>query len=186
LWERALVQGEGNAGILGLDPMDNLLYLSAHLVWQHLPENARLVWFYDLYLLVKRYMDALDWEALAQLALQAGWAQPLYHALEGVEERFGWQAPGGLLQALCEGDPQARLPVQDRRGRERRMAAWLWAAMGELGWRQRARAVMELAVPHPEYMRLRYKPRAGWLLPLYYPLRWWMLLRDGLANWLKQ
>jgi hypothetical protein len=186
LWQRAL---SWNAAIetsaLRLHPMDNLLSLSAHLIWQHPQAYARLVWFYDLYLLLKRYMDELDWDLLAELALQAGWGQPLYHALAGVEQRFGWQAPGGFLQALCDGDARARLPAPAGRERERRMAAWMWAAMAELGWGQRLRGALELAMPHPEYMRWRYKLGAGWVAPLYYPVRWWQLLRDGLGGWLR-
>ncbi len=187
LWERARAwrEGEGTRSGLHLNPMDNLLSLSAHLIWQHPQDHARLIWFFDIYSLARRYMDEIDWEALAGLALEAGWAQPLYLALVGVEERFGWQAPGGTLQALSDGDPEARLPAPDNHERDRRLAAWTWAAMTELSWSQRIQGALALAMPHPDYMRWRYQPQAGWLLPLYYPVRWWMLLRGGLAGWMQ-
>lgn len=191
LWDRAQMRGmqygdgTGSLQYLGLHPMDNLLYLSAHLIWQHPDDHARLIWYYDLHLLLERYGRELDWEEMASKAMQAGWSQPLYQALIGVVERFGTQMRAGFLEALCEGDPEARQPSKGGREFERRMVQWMWTAMGELGWRGRVRAVLGLMLPHRDYMRWRYRPRAGWLLPAYYPLRWWLLLRYGLASWMR-
>ena len=185
VWERAIPLGNGDALARQMHPMDCLLYLCAHLIWQHPQEHARLLWYYDLYLLIQHYGQGLDWEALADAALQAGWAGPLYQALVGVERRFGAQHPQGFLVALAGKAPESAEVSGVGSTRDLRLQRWLWMASNRLPWGLRLRVWLGFLLPDPAYMRWRYQPRAGWLLPAYYPLRWWLLLRDGLASRMK-
>jgi len=185
VWERALPLNAGDQIVCRMYPLDCLLYLCAHLVWQHPREQARLLWYYDLYLLIQRYGGELDWAELMNEALQAGWAEPLHQALAGVEQRFGAQPPQGFLDVLAGKASKVIQMPDGERAHELRMRRWLWTATGKLPWSLRLRMWLGLLLPDPAYMRWRYQPRAEWLLPVYYPLRWWLMLRDGLASWMK-
>ena len=167
---------------LRLNPLDNLLYLSTHLMLQHAGDGARLLWYYDIHLLLRRYSEELDWACLLAEAEASGRAQPLFQALEGVRERFGdlW-LPEGFMKELERLSASGVTPVHS----EDWVQQWTWDALCELGWRARLRLGLGLLLPHPEYMRWRYQPKPAWLWPATYPLRWWLLAREWLDNVLR-
>jgi hypothetical protein len=185
VWERAAPLVNGDRSVCRMHPIDCLPYLCAHLIWQHPQRQARLIWYYDLYLLLKRYGSDLDWGMLVEVALESGWAQPLYHALLGVEQRFGAQHPAGFLEELARKAPEIRELPGNGQAYEARMRRWLWSSTSSLPIGLRLRMWLGLLLPDPAYMIWRYQPSRGWLLPAYYPLRWWLLLRDGLAAWMR-
>ena len=118
VWKRAIPLNADDSPAFRMHPADCILYLCAHLIWQHSQERARLLWFYDLYLLLQRYGQQMDWGELADLAIESGWGQPLYRALLGVEQRFGTQHPAGFMDELAHQAPEVRrLPGQGERGK---------------------------------------------------------------------
>jgi len=185
VWKRALPLKADDSPVFRMHPADCLLYLCAHLIWQHSQERPRLLWFYDLYLLLQRYGQQMDWGELADLAIESGWGQPLYQALLGVEQRFGTQHPAGFIDELAHQAPVVRRLPGKGQTTNQRMQRWLWDSTGGLPWGLRLQMWMGLLLPDPAYMRWRYRPRADWLLLVYYPLRWWMLIKDGLVNRIK-
>lgn len=46
----------------------------------------------------------------------------------------------------------------------------------------RFRFVLALLIPGPAYMRWRYSLKSSWMLPVYYPLRWWGVLKDAVRT----
>ncbi|PYO17213.1 MAG: hypothetical protein DMD88_21200, partial [Candidatus Rokuibacteriota bacterium] len=62
VWDRAVRVRVAGQEALGLCPEDLLLYLAVHLAVHH--ALVGLLWYYDLYLVIERWADTLDWEAL--------------------------------------------------------------------------------------------------------------------------
>lgn len=179
------------SSILQLTPTAHLLYLAAHLMLQHGGAQARLIWYYDLHLLIGQAGDRLDpstgsglrWEELLARAREFRWAPALHAALEGTQERFGTPLPAGFLDALAETqDQQAARSVARRAGPVQTRAVRTWDTLAAKSWRARLRHAWTLACPSPEYVRWRYEPQPAWLWPFYYPYRWLDILRDGLTT----
>ncbi|MFQ5859502.1 MAG: nucleotidyltransferase family protein [Anaerolineae bacterium] len=169
--------------ILTLTPTAHLLYLAAHLMLQHGGAQARLLWFYDLHLLVSRCENRLDWDELLARARLFRWAAALHAALRGTQDRFDTPLPHGFLDALAETrDPQATRMVERKAGLPRTRATNVWHALTSLDWRTRLRLAWGLACPSPTYMRWRYNPWPAWLWSVYYPYRWFDIVRDGLST----
>src|SRR5206468_1153195 len=99
VWDRAVRIRVAGEEALGLCPEDLLLYLSTHLAVHH--SLGGLLWYYDLFLLLGRRADTLDWQAVSARASRWRVRAALYFALLELERLFG---------ALC-----FRLPHGSRR-----------------------------------------------------------------------
>ena len=98
IWDRAMsvpVAGQ-EARVLG--PEDLLLYLSTHLAVHH--AIAGVLWHYDLFLLVERWRDTLDWGRVAARARTWRVRTAAYFALSSVERLFEARVPVSVLRAL--------------------------------------------------------------------------------------
>lgn len=167
---------------LQLTPTAHLLYLAAHLALKHGEAQAYLRWFYDIHLLVTREGHRIDWEELMLRAEEFRWGAALHAALRGAQDRFATPLPNGFLETLAKiQDPQAARLIK-RKTTVQTRAARTWDSLMSLSWPARLRLAWALAFPRPAYMRWRYEPRPAWLWPLYYPYRWFDILRDGLAT----
>jgi len=184
-------RGEGVRGALSLNPTAHLLYLCAHLMLQHGEAHAPLRWFYDIYLLVKREGWRIRWDELVARAREFHWAPAVHATLEGTRDRFvgpvesadeAW-LPLGVLEALVESpDRRASRLVARRADPLQTRATGVMAAASALSAGARLRLLLAITMPSPAYMRWRYKPRPAWLWPLYYPYRWFDILREGLTT----
>jgi hypothetical protein len=163
-----------------LQPAAQLLYLAAHLVLQHGSGQARLIWLYDLHLLLTQEQERIDWSATIAQAETLRWTAALHTALQASQRFFGTALPNGLLPALHAAIDRPMAAAVARKG-----SAGLTATIGE--WQKlrslersaRLRFVGSLLCPSPAYMRWRYQPRPAALWPLCYPLHW---LRIALAS----
>ena len=170
------------APLLTLTPTAHLLYLCAHLILQHGEAHSVLRWFYDIHLLVTRESHRIDWDELVIHAQEFGWAPALHAALAGTVQRFQPPLPAGLLESLIEGvDSRDQASVQRK---TRPQPRWESTSdqLASLSWRAQLRLLLAITIPNPTYVRWRYKPRPAWLWPLYYPYRWFDILRDGLTT----
>jgi len=180
-----------SAPVLTLTPTAHCLYLCAHLMFQHGEARSGLRWFYDIYLLVEREGQRIQWDEVVARAVEFRWAPAVYAALEGVRGRFcdllngegnSWLPPE-VLEALAEAsDLQPTWLVDRRVGSQRTRATGVVAVASSLSPRALLRFLLAIAIPSSAYMRWRYKPRPAWLWPLCYPYRWLDILRDGLAT----
>lgn len=169
------------SSVFHLTPTAHLLYLAAHLMLQHGGAEARLLWFYDLHLLIAREGERLDWDELVGRAGEFRWAPALHAALSGLQARFDTQIPHRVLDSLAQiHDPQAQRLVQRKAVQTQAETTGIRVVLARLDWRARLRLAWSIACPSPDYMRWRYKPEPAWLWPLYYPYRWFVILRDGL------
>lgn len=163
-----------------LTPTAHLLYLSAHLMLQHGAAQARLLWFYDLHLLLTQEAERLDWEALLARARAYRWAPALRAALMEVHARFGTPLPPGVLDTLAHHeDPRALRFVRRRASPLQTRATATLDKIRALNWSARLRWTWRLLCPSSAYMRWRYAPHPEWLWPVYYPYRWLDMLWEG-------
>jgi hypothetical protein len=166
-----------------LQPGADLLYLSAHLMLQHGGADLSIRSLYDIHLLIERYGSRIDWVALVPRAAQLRWAPAVAAALEAAQVCFGTQVPGGIVDRLwaASDGASARL-VARRANRLQTRATRLWSRASSLDWPSRLRLAIGVAVPDRAYMVYRYKPEPSWLWPLYYPYRWFDILREGVIT----
>ncbi len=166
-----------------LRPSANLLYLSAHLMLQHGGSEARLLWFYDLHLLVSRHGSRIDWDELLKQARRFRWSSALFRALERTERHFDTTLPEGYLSTLAaEREPRGTRLVQRMSRADRPSGMVVWEEMMCLSWAARVRFVWDHCFPAVEYMKWRYDPHPRWLLPLCYPYRWGVIVAAGLSG----
>jgi len=175
--------GRSPSPILQLTPAAHLLYLAAHLMLQHGLAHARLVWYYDLHLLIARCGNQLDWNEILAQASELQWSAALEAALRGVQKRFHSPVPEDVLNVLASvSDYQAASLMRRKASVEPTTVAGIWTSLTSLDWQTRLQVVCTNICPSPEYMCWRYRPKPAWLWPLYYPYRWFDILRDGLST----
>ena len=182
-WQHAVPAQIAHRHTQILDTTAQLLYLSAHLMIQHARDGGRLMWFYDLHRLVTCWGEKLDWENLTLQAHELGWDVPLFTALLGCRQRFGTPLPEDFLSIVPQdlmnafaSNESPGLPIQNQAAHE-----WIWHSLVSLEGRARLHMIRRFIFPTADYMCWRYQPHPVWLWPACYPLRWWDLLRGGVA-----
>lgn len=166
--------------IRALNPTANLLYLCAHLFLEHGGASERLLWLYDIYLLLCRWGAEINWDILLNKAGELDWTQPLFSGLWAAQQDLVAPLPGGLLDELQSSNPGLIVPLRGVYQPQPPHAQATWEALSRLRWRARLRLALALLFPSPAHLRWRYQPNPPWLLPLYYPLKWAEMLWDGL------
>jgi hypothetical protein len=165
-----------------LKPSAHLLYLAAHLMFQHSGEGQRLIWTYDLHLLVKRYGDRLEWDEIRKRAREFRWSASLLLALQEAYELFSTSLPEGFLDALASDQDQESVDLLERESEWSRIRGEsVWDELMCLSWPARLRFAWNHFFPSTDYVRWRYRPRPPWLWPLCYPYRWLVIVGEGLA-----
>jgi hypothetical protein len=147
-----------------LDPMASLLYLAAHMKLQHHDESPTLLWLSDFYLLST--LPEVDSRALFDAAESFGWEGALAATVYEVQSRLGIELPAALSAYARPMPPPHRLPGAEH----------AWNEFRTLSLRGRSALLKALLFPSPDYVRFRYRPRARWSWPLYYPVRWARIL----------
>lgn len=148
-----------------LDASAQLLHLAAHSALHH--QDSRLIWSYDLALLVSQQAARLDWYETIETAQAFGLALSLRHALQ--EMSTLWQLPltpqaqAFVAQPKSSWSERAMFSLARSRYRE---ARWLADGLG-VGltyW-------LSHLFPAPAYMLQHYRVRHPILLPFYYLAR---------------
>jgi len=158
---------------LQLRPTAHLLYLAAHLMLQHGGAQSRLLWEYDIHLLVTEWGRQIHWEELGHRARGFRWAPALHAALKRSSETFSTRLPDGFLQELeADEDRRSQRLVRSKEHPVQTRATATWNYLWSLDWPTRLRRVRSVVFPTPAYLRWRYNPHPKWLWPLCYPHRW--------------
>jgi hypothetical protein len=137
----------------------HLLYLSVHLATQH-ARAPRLIWTYDLHLLLERFGHYMDGELVNQAAQELGWQAVLHQSVQMAHHAWGTPIPAWLGQ------------VPPGRVKEITYTAWSREAARLLPIKLRITLMMYFIFPTPEYIRHYFHPRPAWTWPIYYPARW--------------
>lgn len=164
-WQRTSAMQIEQRRALTFSPTAQLLYLATHGV---LHQYRRLIWSYDLALLMARRAREIDWDEAFEAAAPFGLLPVLGQALAEVCEQWGISNP---TAEACLGD--RRTPWKDRL----MFAALTMPADGETGlpsglsahgMRKKLAFGLRVLFPSPGYMRTRFQLRhRGWL-PLCY------------------
>ncbi len=172
-----------NVTALMFTPTGQLLYLAAHLMLQHGAGDARLLWFYDIHLLLESWSARVDWDQLLTRAAEFRWSDALHRALQETRARFNTPISDEFLRALAatSDTKAARLIARKARSSPLRGPKY-WHTFSTLNGSARFRFVAGMLFPNPAFMRWRYRLRTMWLVPLYYPLRWLEFLRDNASS----
>jgi len=143
-----------------------LLLACLHPVMHHRNVD-RLIWFYDIHLLVRRLPPA-DVERFASLAINKGIAGICAHQLTVASECFHTPLPAVVAtwSAAATAEPSA---IYLRAGRRWHHELW-WNVRGLGRWRDRVRLLREVLLPPPRYMLDSYHLGASavFLLPVLY------------------
>ncbi len=146
------------------DAIANLLHLSAHSSLHH--HDTRLIWLYDLALLMERERERLDWHSLVETAQAFGLGRALQHALTQASETWNFALPAPRALQKISTSPYERVMFTLARSNHRQ-ARWLADGIA-LGGTQYWRAHL---FPAPAYMRERYRIQHDALLPFWYIAR---------------
>lgn len=161
-----------------LDPTAHVLYLAAHLLLQHGEHDLRLIWLYDLHLLLQH--APVDWGTLLRVAYRYHWAAALHAALDATRHWFGTPVPCDVLAMLASVPDQAGQALVARQvGRVGTRTHDLWTIVAAMPWHERAAFLRGQLLPTRQYLRWRYDlPLPPALDLLYYPYRWYDIARD--------
>lgn len=181
-WEQTK-EWEGRRPALIFTPTAQLLYLASHLTLQHSVTEARLLWLYDINLLIRQNKDSLNWPELITQAQDYGWESAMYAALNKVEEYFNPSIPEPILEVLAQThDQRANYLVHRKTQPTQTDITTSWNRLLSLSWPARLHYVIVKTFPSPDFIRWLYDPQPEWLWPLYYPYRWLSLIGKGLIS----
>ena len=152
LYQRArLMDLEGHEALC-LNPYDQVLYLSLHVLKHHV---NRLIWLADIKGLMENW-NRRDWEALMNRAKELGQQKTLSYIFFLLANLFNFQLPPAAQQLV----ERKRLNVVEKRILRKRVTGSklpFWAPVflfsSEKGVRRRFRFIFESVFPRPEVMR---------------------------------
>lgn len=157
-FDRSIVTPRGRR----LTDEDTLLYLAAHSAYHH--QNDRLLWEFDVALLLQSKGAVLDDAAVGYLAQKHSLLMPLRWALE-TGERLGVAAPLHLA-AILQNRKVGRLERWALRyAREPELAAAVRTLMtirSAHGWRSRLRLISAKLFPDRKHLEMRHREHGFW------------------------
>lgn len=177
--EAAAAQGQP---VQQLTPTANLLYLAAHCMLQHGGAQARLIWLYDLHLLLTTCAARIDWPQVLEHAAAFRWAAALRAALLETGRCFGTPLPEGVLDALAQrADAKTSQFVQRKATTLPTSTMDEWLKISAQRWPVRWRMIARLLLPTPGYIRWRYASSRALPVPLGYGYHWLRIIWAVLA-----
>jgi hypothetical protein len=168
------------ASLLMLTPAAQILYASAHAMLQHGGSTAPLRWFVDLDRMIRFYGARIDWDLLLSQAKVFEWGSALDAALAQTQEYFGTPISDHVCAELSGYTDRHKGLVDLLQSKPITHTQEEQQKMMSLNTYGKIRLMLALIFPSPAYMRWRYALKTAWALPVYYPLRWWGILKDGI------
>jgi len=172
LWKGARERVMFGFPFLELCPTHNLIYLCAHLGHHHF---SRLIWAYDIALLVHRHRTAIEWKTLEYICGSVRIKNSLYYGLSLCQEFFGVPIPDSVLRGLSPSWGRGRMGQflirRHLRGLEKsrvsRFNQCLIKAILIDSWRE---AIRWFLFPTREWMKQEYSPGNTHRIYRYYLL----------------
>lgn len=194
LWEKAQpleIQGES---VLTMDPVNHLLYLCWHYRFHGF---TRLLWLYDLVMMVRATDAAMDWDTLVQAAQDQRLATTLYYCLSWCRDLFGVDIPAQvftrlrppwvcrlIVERIAMPETAKALTVPNFQGRRvlaRRVMVDSVADLFKAGWRTLFPSRATIGRRYMEHSRLPWQ-----LFFLYYFIHSWIILAKGCHHLLRR
>ena len=174
------VQSDGKyRNLLVLSPPAQVLFAASHAMLQHGGKDSPLRWYYDLDQIIRFYSPQLDWNLLLKQAKMFKWGTALSAAISQTCIYFSTPVPEHVLDVLSRMDDENRQWVEARKHRPSTHILDEVQNLQALNWAGRFVILFGLVVPSPAYMRWRYSFKTNWLLPYYYLIRWWGIVKDA-------
>lgn len=166
--------------LLMLSPAAQVLYASAHAMLQHGGRMAPLRWFVDIDRMIRFYAERMDWDLLLSQAKVFEWSSALDAALEQTQKYFNTPIPARVRAELSEYTDRHKNLVEYLKNKPITHTQEEQQKLMSLNAYGKMRLLHALIVPSPAYMRWRYKLKTSRGLLIYYPIRWWGILKDGI------
>lgn len=171
----------GSASALVLSPTAHLLHAAMHASLKHGGDNARLLWLYDLHLIITQ-CPVVDWSQLVAKAKDFHWAPAVNVVFRELRQLFDTPLPAWVLDSLNSEDQEARDLVTRVASRDDSRIIGALNHLAFLDVSLRSRWLAAVIFPDPDYMKWRYKPKHMWLLPACYFVRWSNMAYDGIRT----
>ncbi len=158
-------------------PAASLAIAAVHRLAHH-QGHERLIWLYDVAMLVRQFDDR-QWAQLTALSVERGIAGLCLDALARARDLIGSALPPGVEAALSHaapGEPSRAYLAGAVRKRD-----VLLSDLSVLDWRSRLRLLREHAFPPAAFIRTRYRRHRRWPLAALYLHR----LVSGAARWVR-
>ncbi len=167
------------AEVRTLNPTAQLLYLCAHLSLSHGGSQARLIWLYDLHVLMQRLGPQIDWQAVTAAAKKFEWGGGVVQALHWTNLYLETEIAADTLGALQGATTARSIKLLEDKARE-----------GSSRWRRlrnqvfvfkvgtRLKIIWQHFVPPRAYVLKRYPWCPAWLWPLAYGYRWGIAVKE--------
>lgn len=165
------------------------LHLASHFALHHRAE--RLIWSYDLALMLAQDGTPMDWQLVVDTAERFGLVPPVRLATDRVAETWGVAIPPAVSARLCASlvgrlDRTAFAIMTAPRGNAR----FFLDAISQPSIKLKAQFVTQHLFPARAYMRERYQIREERWMPLYYVWRLiegpWRMLRSIVSTIARQ
>ena len=179
LWGRSVVERLAEVEAHVLSPEDLLVYLCAHVAYQHLYIDA-LRSLYDIKLLIHKHAGDMNWGAITARAQTWGLGKSVYMSLRLTDQLLGCEVPETAWQALRPADfREGLLEAASRRVLEHSdrspVVSAVWSRRSLL---QRLGGLWgRLMVPRSVLAGRYHLQPDSWKVNLYYLVRAWDLLR---------
>jgi hypothetical protein len=160
-----------------LKPEAHLLYLIAHVILQHGEIQFRLIWYFDLHLLITS--ANLDWQFVIDQAVALRWTYAVERALTLTGRFFKTPVPESVFKQLRDRRPPEEnlfhvIALQDEGIRWEKVMTILAA----LPVREKFGLAFRIVLPPPTFMRHRYNVSSNRLIWPYYFSRWFDQTRE--------
>jgi hypothetical protein len=97
IWNGTQMKSIAGFPFLQLSPTYNVIYLCTHFGEHHF---SRLIWAYDIALLIHRHGEEIDWETVKDLCPRMRIRRVLYFSFDLCRELFQIPVPEGVLRSL--------------------------------------------------------------------------------------
>jgi hypothetical protein len=162
VWDRAVPIQVAGEEALSLCPEDLFLYLCVHLAVHH--SLAGLLWYYDLFLILERWGDRIDWEAVRARASRWHVRAAAYFALRELARLFDARIPAEVIADLRPRGPRAAVMtwlLRHREDAQRRAAEHVIGLLLVDRGRDVFGTLRRIVVPRPDWMAARYEDAGG-------------------------
>ena len=178
LWERSIPARVGEVEARVFSPADMLVYLCAHVAYQHIYiDSVRSL--YDIKLLIQRYSSELDWGAITARARTWGLVHSVYLTLRLTNDLLGCPLPEAAWAGLRPADFSEQLlraasgrVLEHSGGSPVVNAVWSRRSLA-----QRIKGLGSRVIVPRSILAGRYRlPPNSWRVYPYYFVRLWDLL----------
>ena len=163
-----------------------MLYLSAHQAIQHGNVQPRLIWLYDIYLVLKAKVGDLDWQIMFSKAKKLGWEAALDYVLVQIKDQFDVRLPESYDKISEVNSARSLKQINDPGINIAQTRVLLNIhKLRNFSWKVQFLFLLSIVFPSPSHMIKHYDLKLKLLWPLYYPYRWIDILFDIVRSFSK-